>query len=34
MAGSKNYDFMFKILGGLDPKFANSFRNAFKYNLC
>lgn len=28
MAGSKNYDFMFKILGGLDPKFANSFRNA------
>lgn len=28
MAGSKTYDFMFKILGGLDPKFANSFRNA------
>ena len=27
MAG-KNYDFVFKILGGLDPKFANSFRNA------
>ena len=27
MAG-KNYDFVFKILGGLDPNFANSFRNA------
>lgn len=28
MANAKTYDFAFKILGGLDPKFASSFQDA------
>lgn len=28
MANAKTYDFVFKILGGLDPKFASSFQDA------
>lgn len=30
MANAKTYDFAFKILGGLDPSFAGSFKDADK----